>query len=958
LYIDIAGSAQRSDMHSKQTGSKEWRAAFGPFVLAPSERLLERDGVPVRLGGRALDILIALVEAAGATVGKRELLARVWPNMVVDEGSLRFHIVAIRKALGDSSAERYIVNTANKGYTFVARVERLAASGGVAAGTPGMPAAVAPDGAWRLPALSTAVFGRDKEVVALVAALLQYRLATVVGAGGIGKTTTAIAAARAAYRHVDGDVHFADFSSISTPGLAHATVAAAVGMQQSLDNPQALLDRLAERRCLLVLDCCEHVIDEVAGIAEALVRHCPGVHVLATSREPLRATGEFVYRLQPLGFPPDGEGLSAAAALAYPAVQLFVERAAASGAGFALTDTGAPLVSRLCRELSGIALAIELAAGRVEALGLKEIALHFDPSVTLIWQGRRTAVQRHQTLGATLDWSFNLLSDDEKRLLGRLAVFSGTFSLDAALGICCDGYDRLAAIELVANLVAKSLVTVDAGGAALRYGMLDTTKTYCRAKLRAGGEEAAVAQRLADHFCDWMVDHARADDADPEALALELPNLRMALDWYLRDAPRAAGAMRLAAALCPLLLRSSHVAECSHWARAALACLPAEFAGSPFELTLQGTLGQSLTFSGIGARGNAAQAYRRALAIAERLGDSRATLHLLCQYLVLLHREGRYADALDTARQAQSLLQELDDPEARAVVASLMGVCLHLVGRIDEALQQWQRCLAYTAPRAAELGSGLAFEYHIRALCGMARGAWLTGRHARAFAVAAETIALAKRHGHAVTYSIALIWAGSVYAYAGDTARMTAVADELDRVGKAHALEPYRYTANAIRGQVLLLQGRSAEGVERIRAAVDALRAVGYEMVSSEALISMAGGLCDMGLHAAGLAACDEAEAMIRAGGDLLREPELLVARGRCLAATGRRGEAEQGYRSAMALALGQGAAWCGLRAAVALAGQLREDGGADAARAVLQDFLDAGLDESSDLARARALLA
>lgn len=940
-------------MHSEQKISSEWRAAFGPFVLVPSERLLERDGVPVRLGGRALDILIALVESAGETVGKRELLERVWPNMVVDEGSLRFHIVAIRKALGDGGAERYIVNTANKGYTFVARVERLTAP----AAMPGAVAAPA-DAARRLPALSTAVFGRDREVEALVAALLQYRLTTIVGAGGIGKTTTAIAAARAAYRHVGGDVHFADLSSIGKPGLVHATVAEAVGMQQSLDNAQALLDRLAERTCLIVLDCCEHVIDEVAGIAEALVLHCPGVHVLATSREPLRANGEFVYRLQPLGFPPEGEGLSAMAAMAYPAVQLFVERAAASGAGFALTDADAPMVSRLCRELSGIALAIELAAGRIEALGLKEIAMHGDPSVTLIWQGRRTAVPRHQTLGATLDWSFNLLSDDEKRLLSRLSVFAGTFSLDAALGICCEGYDRLAALELVANLVAKSLVTVDAGGAALRYGMLDTTKTYCRDKLRAGAEETAVTRRLADHFRDWVVAQAQAGDTDPEAFALELPNLRMALDWYLRDADQAEGAMRLAAALCPLLLRSSHVAECSHWAQAALAVLPAEFAGSPFELTLQGTLGQSLTFSGIGARGNAAQAYRRALAIAEQLGDSRSMLHLLCQYLVLLHREGRYIDALDTARQAQSLLQELDDPEARAVVASLMGVCLHLVGRIDEALQQWQRCLAYTAPRASELGSGLAFEYHIRALCGMARGAWLTGRHARAFAVAAETIALAKRHGHAVTYSIAMIWAGSVYSYAGDTARMTAVADELDRVGQAHSLAPYRYTANVIRGQVMLLQGALADGVEQIRAAVDALHAVGYEMVSSEALIAMAGGLCDMDLHAAGLAACDEAEAMIRAGGDFLREPALLVVRGRCLAATGRRDDAEQGYRKAMALAGEQGAAWCRLRAAVALAGHLRDDGRADEARVLLQGCLEAGLDESPDLARARALQA
>jgi predicted ATPase/DNA-binding winged helix-turn-helix (wHTH) protein len=935
-------------MHSEQKIHVEWRATFGPFMLAPAERLLERDGVPVRLGGRALDILIALVESAGETVGKRELLARVWPNMVVDEGSLRFHIVAIRKALGDSSDNRYIVNTANKGYTFVARVERMD------------PAAVPRrfDAGPRLPALATAVFGREREVAALVDSLLRYRLATIVGAGGIGKTTTAIAVIQSAYRHFDGQVHFVDFSSIAKSGLVQATLAAAVGMPHALEDLQALRTQLADRKCLIVLDCCEHVIGEAAGIAEFLVQHCPQVHVLATSREPLRAYGEFVYRLQALGFPREGEGMTAMAALAYPAVQLFVERAAASGAGFALTDAGAPLVSRLCRELGGIALAIELAAGRVEALGLKEITLHFDPSVTLIWQGRRTAMPRHQTLGATLDWSFRLLTDEERRLLCRLSVFAGTFSLDAALAVCCDGADRLAAIELVANLVSKSLVTVDAGGAALRYGMLDTTKSYCRNKLRGDGGEAAAMQRFADYFCDWIRHCADAEDGATDVFALELPNLRTALDWYLRDPLQAARAARLAAVLCPALLHASHVAECSHWAQAALAGLPPDLVGTQVELCLQGTLGQALTFSGIGGRGNAAQAYRRALAVAGQLGDSRSMLQLLCHYLVLLHREGRYTDALDTARQAQSLLTELDDPEARAIVASLMGVCLHLAGRVEEAMQQWERCFAYTAGCAHDLKSKLGFEYHIRALCGLARSLWLTGRHGRAVVVAEETIALARDHGHAVTYCIALIWAGSVHAYAEDPERMAAVADELERVGKAHALEPYRHTASMLHGQVLILQERQAEGVERIRTAVDALHNYGYDMVSSMALIWMARGLSDMGMHAAALATCGEAEAMIRTGGDQLRMPQLLVIKGRCLDAAGFPEEAERSHRAAIALAGEQGATACRLRAAVLLAQQLVARGHADEARALLRDHLSDTEETSPALALARAMLA
>jgi len=931
-----------------KTGS-DWRFSFGPFILAPSERLLERDGVPVRLGGRALDILIALVESAGEIVGKRELLARVWPNMVVDEGSLRFHIVAIRKALGDGSDNRYIVNTANKGYTFVARVERLEALSD---------RCIAFISGHRLPALATEVIGRDEEIEALLASLLQYRLATIAGAGGIGKTTTAIAAARAAFRIFGGEVHIADFSSITKPGLVHAALAAAVGMQHALEDPQALQARLADRRCLIVLDCCEHVIDEAAQIAESLVLNCPQVHVLATSREPLRVRGEFVYRLKPLGFPPDGEGLSAASALAYPAVRLFAERAAASGAGFALTDASAPLVSRLCRELSGIALAIELAAGRIEALGLQAIALHFDPSLSLKWQGRRTAIPRHQTLGAMLDWSFKLLSDDEKLLLRRLSVFAGTFSLDAALEVCCPDHDHMTAIELVANLVSKSLVTVDAGGATLRYGMLDTTASYCRNALRVSGEEAMMGQRCAAYFSDWIEQHRNNDATDADVFALELPNLRAALDCYLRDPLQAADAARFAAALCPWLLTTSQVAECSRWAQAALACLPPELAGSAFELRLHGALGQALTFSGIGVRGKAEQAYRHAMAIAERLGDSRSMLHLLCHYLVLLHREGRYTDALDTACQAQSLLQELDDPEARTIVASLMGVCLHLVGRVDDAMRQWEQCLAYTAGQPYGLKSRLGFEYYMRAMCGMARSLALTGRHDRACAMAGETIALARQHGHAVTYCIALIWAGSVYGYGEDAGRMTQVADELERIGKAHSLEPYRQVAQILYGQVLILQQRQQEGVGRIRGAVGALQAYGYEMVSSEALTSMARGLSELGLEADSLAACAQAEAMIRAGGDFLRMPQLLLTKGHCLAAAARHDEAGQSYLAAMELAAAQGAGATRLRAALALAQQLIGAGRAAEARALLLPLAGDTVPASPELQHARSLIA
>ena len=255
-----------------------------------------------------MDLLIALVESAGAVVSKKELLARVWEGVVVDEGSLRFHMYVVRKALGDGEGgQRYIVNTANKGYTFVASVQRRGADTEVPA---------AAGHVRSLPAFGVAMVGRDEDVQAIVAGLLQRRFMSVVGAGGIGKTTVAIASAQAAAAQFEGDVQFIDFSLISTVEMVRSTVAAAIGLQNAIADLPALAAHLTERKTLLVLDCCEHVISGAAELAESLVRNCPSVHILATSREPLRAEGESVYRLQPLGYPPEGEGTTAETALA------------------------------------------------------------------------------------------------------------------------------------------------------------------------------------------------------------------------------------------------------------------------------------------------------------------------------------------------------------------------------------------------------------------------------------------------------------------------------------------------------------------------------------------------------------------------------------------------------------------------------------------------------------------
>ncbi len=931
----------------------KWRATFGPFLLAPEERLLQRRGVPVRLGGRALDLLIALVESAGIVVSKKALIERVWGDIHVEEGSLRFNMYAVRRALGDGvDGARYIVNTANKGYCFVAQTERLLQA--EAARVDG------PRRARSLPALPTSMIGRESELSLVESSLVQRRLVSIVGAGGIGKTTVAVAAAQGVSAQFDEDVCYVDLCMTSDATLIRASIANAVGLESDLGDLSAIAAHVGDRRLLLVLDCCEHVISDVAALTEHLLRSCPRVHVLATSREPLRTDGEFVYRLQPLACPREGEGLTAQAARTFPAVRLFVERAASNGTAFDLGDSDAALVSQLCRELDGIPLAIELAAGRIEALGLQGMMSDFDASMTLMWHGRRTAVSRHQTLRATLDWSFRLLGSEEARLLSRLSIFAGTFSLEAAVEICGFDFDPSDAIELLAGLVSKSLVSVDAGGTSLRYGLLDTTKAYCRERQAAAGESDVLAGRFCNHF-DALA-QARATRAlsrdDIEALALDLPNLRKALEWLLRRHAETPDAVRFASALCPLLLQLSKLSECVHWASSAISVMPPELKATRCEMHLQAALGQSLMFTG-GNVDEAEAALRRGISLAECLCDHRAGLHLLSGYSVLLHRQGRFNEALAVARRAELSLPGIDEPEAAAIVDSLLGVALYFVGKSERALHHWQRSLTCGARALADATLQLGFDRHILSLCGAARALRLAGDYARAFEVAEDTVAKSRRFGHAVTHCIALLWAGDMYTHHADIDRLKELMDELESVARRHALAPYMTVAAATRGQILVFQGNPGAGVEQIRLEVERLRASRFEVLSNVFLTTMAQGLSDLSLHSAAMATCDDVERRIETGGDLLRLPELRLTRGRVLAASGDVEAAMGSYRACLDVAREQGSRPGQLRAVLSIA-QLLIQGGrlADAQALVRPEVAAAGDQVSPDLVRARSLLA
>ena len=450
---------------------------FGRFELLPRQQMLMSEGRPLEVSSRALDILVVLTERAGEMVTKDELLARVWPDTVVEENNLRVHVASLRKALGDGPGPaRYIATTPGRGYTFVAPIERIAE-----AAERQLPRPPAEDD-WLVPDTFAVpagrMLGRAAVVQTLDEKLRQRRFVTVVGPAGVGKTMVALAVARTAVPACGGAGRLLDLASVSEQGGVALALAAALGLPTSGPDVMATaLAWLADRQMLLVFDGCERVIDEATFVAEQVLMGAPGVHVLATSRETLRAQGEWVHRLGPLELA--------------PACALFVERATATVASFRLADSDASVLSELCRRLDGIPLAIELAATRLKPLGLRDLLSHIDTQLRLAVRSGKGQLERHGTLRAALDWSHELLTAPEQILLRRLASLDGAFSLDSAVGATAGpGLTPAEVVASLMELVEKSLVVADVGEPAVQYRLLHMTHLYALEKLAESNESS------------------------------------------------------------------------------------------------------------------------------------------------------------------------------------------------------------------------------------------------------------------------------------------------------------------------------------------------------------------------------------------------------------------------------------------------------------------------------------
>ena len=561
----MSGTVSNQPESVRTAGAHEFETvSFGPFSFRT--RLLEKDGVPVKLGGRATDILRLLISRAGQVISKEEILAYAWSGLVVEEISLRVHVAELRKALGDGKdGARYITNVPSRGYCFVAPVRRNASMPASAlVQAPVTKIASVQPAQVLLPHRLDRMVGREDVLKELSARLLSDRFVTLRGPGGIGKTTVAVALAHDMQTAFDGHVHFLDLSPLRDATLVASTVAAALGLVvHHADPTDSIINFLRDRRLLLVLDSCEHVIDVVARLAEGIHQRAPGVSILATSRESLLVQGEQIFELVPLQGPPQGAGLTVTQALNYPAVRLFVERATAAGHRADMTDDDAKLLAEICGKLDGIALAIELAAVRVGVHGLREVAALLDGRLKLEWRGRRTAPPRHQTLGATLDWSYGLIEESEQVALRRLAIFAGPFSLQGALAVAADDRepgDQI--VDALGQLVAKSLVSARPEGVFTRYRLLDTTKAYAMQKLTDAGEALEIAHRHAGYVQKALEGTMAANSSGGAQLSLsqERPNLladaRAALDWVYSNDSGANSACAVGRRLCQVVRRT------------------------------------------------------------------------------------------------------------------------------------------------------------------------------------------------------------------------------------------------------------------------------------------------------------------------------------------------------------------------------------------------------------------
>ncbi len=823
------------------TGTTHPRAdqgeGFGRYRIFPELRLLLRDGKKIEIGTRAFDILWMLLEAKGNPVSKDDLIEKVWAGAIVEENNLQAQVSAIRRALGP---DRDMISTEfGRGY----RLTTLRDTGVTLGATTELPP-MQPS----LPNPVTPLLGRATELATIEQLIADCRFVTITGPGGIGKTRLAIEIGRRLHAAFPDGVYLAEIAKIAERELVWPTIAAALQMPFSgAASAAQVIAALRDRHLLLIADNCEHLTEPVAEGVEMLLQNGPHLHVLVTCQEPLVAEGEHVYRLSPLTVPPVS-AQDAATVIAHSAVQLFVERASAIVHPFDFNDATARDVSAICRRLDGMPLALELAAARVPSLGVAGVLAGLTDRFNLLTAGRRTALPRHRTLRATVDWSHNLLDDAEQRFFRRLSVFTTAFSTAGARHVgALEHQEPWRAIDLLGGLVAKSLLNSDLSGPDPRYRFLESVRFYALDRLADSNEAAQTALRHAEFFTtvaiQAAVDWKTVPTSDWRRIyATEIDELRAALDWAFSPGGDPQVGIGILAHATPFWIQLSLHDEC----RCRIACVVEDEAvhrtiTPAQEMALQASLGTSLTWAK-GPVFGTRNAWARALDLAHRLANGE--IQLQAHYGLWLYdlRSGRYAESLTHAADMMMLAQHMQDHEALAAGQRIAGVSRHFLGQHAQGRQLIETALRWYERERPPQAFRFGLDQRVAGLAFLSRILWLQGHSAKAKDTAAAAVEAARALDHACSLCCALAegWC-MVHALDGDDAAVERGAATLTQIASEHGLGFWKIYGDVFELWAGTRQDRDAAPPDRLDIAISAVNDMkfdaGYSTLLADLLV-------------------------------------------------------------------------------------------------------------------------
>jgi predicted ATPase/DNA-binding winged helix-turn-helix (wHTH) protein len=948
--------------------------ASGECEIDLARRELRVLGAPVPIGSRAFEIVQILAQSAGELVTKDELMARVWPGAIVNDNALQVHISAVRKALG---AHRAVLKTeSGRGYrllgTWSVREQGPATVAPHTMAAPPQLRVFEKTRTTNIPAAATGLIGRLTAIQRLRDLVSAYRVVTLTGPGGIGKTALALEVARRLLGEFADAAWLVELASLSDPDLVPTAVAGVLGLRLGGEeiSAEAVAQAVGEANLLLILDNCEHVIDAAANFVEAIVRMCPRTTILATSRETLRTDGEHVYRVPPLEVPAVDEE-DPDHILDHSAVELFIARTKALGSDFSLQAETLPSVAAICRHLDGIPLAIEFAAARAATFGVQQVAVGLRDRFALLISGRRTALPRHRTLRATLDWSHELLPEAERLLLRRLAIFPAGFTLDAAAAVTADaGFDTAAVTDGVVNLVTKSLVMQDKSEISSRWYLPETIRAYALEKLTEDGEADTAARHHATYFRDFSVSIAtdfgsRVPSVNLAAYACEIDNVRGALDWCFSSSGDVSIGTDLATAYAPLWSNLGLVSECRRQCERALHHLDAtQQSNARLRMRLQIVRGSALLHT-LGPSQEAETVVTEALAAADALGDQDAQARALSVLTGVYAYRGEYARSLTAAERISQIASQIGDRHVVAAADGRMGIRLMTSGRLSEARRALDHAIqSFLSQEGDRRPLWREPIDHALARATLARVLWLQGFAEAAHHEAQLSCDAAKGvPDQLITCRVLYYGIGRIAPMIGD---FTAAADAIAQLTEVATNLNASFWVTAgrfLRGKLLVECGKFAEGLLQLSEAFGQCEETGWRLSYPEFMGSLA-------LALAGLGRLDEAHDAVsraiagaggREDGQVWYVPELLRIKAEILLqqSADQSGLAEDCLEQAATMAREQGALTWELRVAVSHARLRVSQHRRDEAREILGPVYDKFTEgfETTDMRAARSML-